>query len=130
MANPNKQNTISADGNGNGLLSDQQDLVADASNTIATITAGAATATTLTYTANDPGTTPDGAVTIADGTALVAAEVYETFDEFESSISALVTLTTELRTDHGTFKTDIDNLATKINSVLDILEAHGLMSDA
>lgn len=96
MANPSKQDTITADKSGDGLLADRQALVADVSDV------------TWTYSANDPGTTADGAVTFADGTALVAATAYEAFDEIEATLTA-----------HKT----------AINAILDILEAHGLMSD-
>lgn len=45
---------------------------------------------TWTYTANDPGTTANSATTFADGTALVAATVYEAFDEIEAKINAIL----------------------------------------
>lgn len=99
MANPKKVNTLLADKSGDGLLSDRQALVADAT----------ASPVTLTYSANDPGTTANGAVTFADGTALVAATMYEFADEVEAALTA-----------HST----------KINAILDILEAHGLMADS
>ncbi len=99
MANPNKSSTRLADENGEGMISTQQALVADAT----------ASPVALTYSANDPGTTANGAVTFADGTALVAATMYEFADEVEAALTA-----------HST----------KINAILDILEAHGLMSDA
>ncbi|WP_370372535.1 hypothetical protein [Henriciella pelagia] len=54
-----------------------------------------------TYSANDPATTPDGAATFADGTALVAAEVYEALDEVEGKIN---TILAALRT-HGLIAT-------------------------
>lgn len=97
MANPSKENSQFADENGKPLLGTRQSLVADA------------TSLAITYTANDPATAADGAVTFADGTVLAAATVYEAFDEVEALLSS-----------H----------ATKINAILDILEAHGLMSDA
>ena len=97
MANPSKQDSQLSDSTGNPLIGEAQTLVADASSV------------TLTYSANDPGTTANGAVTFADGTALVAASMYEFADEVEAALSA-----------H----------AAKINSILDILEAHGLMKDA
>lgn len=99
MANPKKSNTAWADKDGKGMLSTQQALVADAT----------AAPVAITYSANDPGTTADGAVTFADGTALVAATMYEFADEVEAALTA-----------HST----------KINAILDILEAHGLMSDS
>lgn len=54
-----------------------------------------------TYTANDPGTTPNSATTFADGTALVAATVYEAFDEIEGKLNAILAA---LRT-HGLIAT-------------------------
>lgn len=123
----NKQNSQLSDANDFPLIGNAQTLVSDSAKTLATISAAAPTAVTLTYSSNDPGTTANGAVTIADGTALVAAEVFEVLDEFESSISKLVTLGVELRTDHATIITDLTTHDTKINAILDILEAHGLM---
>ena len=99
MANPNKSNTQLADKSGDGMIADQQAFVADAT----------ATPVAITYSANDPGTTANGAVTFADGTALVAATMYEFADEVEAALTA-----------HST----------KINAILDILEAHGLMADS
>jgi len=43
-----------------------------------------------TYTTNDPATTPNSATTFADGTALVAAEVYEALDEIEGKLNAIL----------------------------------------
>lgn len=43
-----------------------------------------------TYTANDPNTVANSATTFADGTALVAATVYEAFDEIEAKINAIL----------------------------------------
>lgn len=97
MANPIKEKGQLSDKNGRPLISESQTLVADA------------TSLAITYTANDPGTTANGAVTFADGTALVAATMYEFADEVESLLS---------------------QHATKINAILDVLEAHGLMKDA
>lgn len=97
MANPSKEKSVVADGDSKPMISDQQALVADA------------TSLAITYSANDPGTTANGAVTFADGTALVAATAYEAFDEIEALLS---------------------QHATKINAILDILESHGLMADA
>lgn len=68
-----------------------------------------ATSIALTYTANDPGTVADGEVTFADGTAVAAATLYEFADEVEAILA---------------------QHATKINAILDVLEAHGLMADA
>lgn len=98
MANPDVRNTITADGNGNPLLSDQQSNVTDATGVVA-----------VTYTANDPTNTPNNAITFATGTALAVDEVYEFVDEVEAALS---------------------NHNIKINAILDVLEAHGLMADS
>lgn len=57
----------------------------------------------ITYTTDDPGVTPDNAIAIADGDGtLVTAEVMIAIEE----------------------------LVAKVNAILDVLEAHGLMADA
>ena len=43
-----------------------------------------------TYTSNDPATTPNNATTFADGTALVAAEIYDALDEIEAKMNAIL----------------------------------------
>jgi len=58
---------------------------------------------TMTYTTDDPGQSAADTVVIADGDATVAVA------EFTQAIL---------------------NLNTKINAILDVLEAHGLMKDA
>jgi len=172
MANPVNSQSLIADKSGDGLLGDRQSNVADAAVTLATLTAPAVatlTATapatlsagttallTVTWTANDPGGTPNGIITIADGTALVAAEVMEFLEEYEGNAITLKALADELIADHATFKaladelitdhatmvtlqnelvadhavtiTDLTTMATKINAILDVLEAHGLMT--
>ena len=141
-----------ADVNDKPMIGTRQSNVADPASTltatltasnIATLSAATPTAVTITYTTDDPGTTANGAVTIADGdAALVVAEVLEMFDEFESTISALVTIVTELKADHATqvtlnaeliadhatFITDITQNRSAVNSALDVLEEHGLMT--
>ena len=44
---------------------------------------------TFTYTANDPSVTPDGAVTVADGAAISAAETVEWFEELTAKQIAI-----------------------------------------
>jgi len=128
MAAPKKGDSQLADASGNPLLGARQSNIADVAASTANISAAAATAITLTYTTDDPGTTADGAVTFADGdAAMSAAEEYAFADELESTLSALVTLTTELRTDHDTFVTDVAALIVAVNSILDVLEAQGFM---
>lgn len=80
------------------VVSTQQSNVADDSTTL-----------TVTWTLNDPGGTPDGAITIADGDAITAAETAEFLEEVEAGFAAL---------------------SAKINAILDVLEAHGLMADS
>lgn len=151
MAAPKKGDALFADATGNPMLGARQANIADPASTltatitagnIATITAGKATRVTITYTTDDPATTANGAVTIADGdAALVIAEVFECFDEFEATCADLVTLTSELHddhatlvtllaeliADHATFITDITQNRSAINSALDVLEAMGFM---
>lgn len=43
-----------------------------------------------TYSANDPSTVPNSAVTFSDGSALAAATAYEAFDEIEAKINAIL----------------------------------------
>ena len=71
------------------MIGSQQTLVADL---------------TIAYTTDDPGITPNGTLTIADGdaTTVTRAEYNELAEE----------------------------CAAKINAILDVLEAHGLMADA
>lgn len=57
---------------------------------------------TIVYTTDDPGITPDSSITIADGDLFPAAE----------GIAAL------------------EEVVAKINAILDVLEAHGLMADS
>ena len=54
---------------------------------------------TVTYTTDDPATTPNAAITIADGDAtVVPAEFVEFVDEVESSLNTLATRVDLLRT--------------------------------
>jgi hypothetical protein len=54
---------------------------------------------TITYTTDDPGTSPNGAATIADGDAtLVTAEIVAFIDEVEFSLNTLATRVDLLRT--------------------------------
>ena len=89
MANPKKGDALFSDASGDPLLADAQTFVADF---------------TVAYTTDDPGITPDGTLTIADGDAatVTRAEYNELAEE----------------------------VAAKINAILDVLEAHGLMKDA
>ncbi len=172
MANPLKTNCLWADKSGDPLLGDRQANVADAAVTLATLSAtapatlsAAAPATlsagttalcTVTWTSNDPGGTPNGIITINDGTAVVAAEMMEFLEEYEGNMVTLKALADELIADHATFKaladelitdhgtsktlqdelildhaitkTDLTTMATKINAILDVLEEHGLMT--
>lgn len=57
---------------------------------------------TFAYTTDDPGITAGNSITIADGDSVTAAENHETCVD----------------------------LAAKINAILDVLEAHGLMADS
>lgn len=89
MANPKQWDAQLADANDKPMIGSQQTLVADF---------------TVAYTTDDPGITPDGTLTIADGDAatVTRAEYNELAEE----------------------------VAAKINAILDVLEAHGLMADA
>ena len=59
---------------------------------------------TLVYTTDDPGITPDSSLTIADGDA-----------------------TTVTRAEYNNLAEEV---FAKVNAILDVLEAHGLMKDA
>lgn len=86
MANPNKGDALLSDASGDALLGDRQSNVADL---------------TIAYTTDDPGVTPNSAITFADGDGtLVTAEVVEAVEE----------------------------IVAKVNAILDVLEAHGLMT--
>lgn len=88
MANPKASVSQLADASDNPMIAAQQTLVADL---------------TITYTTDDPGVTPNSAITFADGDGtLVTAEVIEAIEE----------------------------IVAKVNAILDVLEAHGLMADA
>ena len=89
MANPKQWDAQLADANDKPMIGSQQTFVADF---------------TVAYTTDDPGITPDGTLTIADGDAatVTRAEYNELAEE----------------------------VAAKINAILDVLEAHGLMADA
>ena len=89
MANPKKQDSQLADSNNKAMIGSQQTFVADF---------------TVAYTTDDPGITPDGTLTIADGDA-----------------------TTVTRAEYNELAEEV---AAKINAILDVLEAHGLMADA
>jgi hypothetical protein len=45
----------------------------------------------LTYSANDPSITPDGSVTIADGSAPTDAELLEFLEELQAKQIAIIT---------------------------------------
>ncbi len=85
MANPSKQDSITADKSDNPLISTQQTLVPQY---------------VITWTANEP--TAGDAATIADGTVPTVAELGQA----------------------------VQDLTTKLNAALLVLEAHGLMADA
>ena len=89
MANPKPQDSQLADSANKPMIGSQQTFVADF---------------TVAYTTDDPGITPNGTLTIADGDAstVTRAEYNELAEE----------------------------VAAKINAILDVLEAHGLMADA
>jgi len=140
-----------ADSSQNPQIGDRQANIADPASTltatltagnIATITATTPTRVTLTYTTDDPGISPDGAQTIADGDAPTGLETCQTFDEIEGTLADIVTMLTELAADHATqvtlnaeliadhatFITDITQNRAAVNSALDVLEEHGLMT--
>ncbi len=148
MANPLAINALLADRSGNALMGTRQANVADAAVTLATLTAPAVasltatapatlsaggTATlsagttalcTVTWSSNDPSGTPDGAITISNGSAPSDAEMMEHLEEYEGNCITLktladeliadhattVTLQAELIADHATFKTLADEL--------------------
>lgn len=112
MANPNKHDTQLADSSNNGMIGSQQSLVSDPAG-LTSATGGI----TITYTTDDPGITPDGSLTIADGDGtLVTAEVIEAIEELNDQISKL--------------NADLAAVRTGLISALDVLEAHGLMADS
>lgn len=71
--------------------------------------ADAATSLTITWTSNDPGGTPNGAITIADGSSISNAEIGEFLEEVEAGFAALTT---------------------KINSIITALEDAGILADS
>jgi hypothetical protein len=87
MANPSKQESQMADKNDKPMITEQQSLVADLA---------------ITFTSNDPSITPDGSVTVADGSTPTVSELLEYCEELNAKVKALA----------------------------DIVEAHGLMADA
>lgn len=142
-----------SDQSNNPLIGDRQSNVADPASTLtatltapapAALSAAAAAAVTIAYGTDDPSTTTDGEINIADGdaTALVTTEVHIAIEELVAAIAVIVTLVNELRTDHATSKTlqdelivdhatfitDITQNRTGLEAVLDVLEEHGLMA--
>jgi hypothetical protein len=107
MANPNKQDSQLADKSDNALIGSQQSLVADAAS-------ATAVPLVITFTANTP--TPSATQTIADGTVPTVAELGQYAANQELVITALTA--------------DVALIRTALNAALDVLEAHGLMSDA
>jgi len=152
MANPRPNRSLLADRSGDGIIADRQANVADAAVTTAaltatapaTLTAGTTALLTVTWTANDPGGTPDGIITITDGAVVAAAEMMEFLEEYEGNMVTLKALADELIADHATFKTladelivdhgtmvtDLGTMSTKINAIFDVLEEHGLMTES
>lgn len=129
MANPRSDQSLMADKSGDGLLGDRQANVADAAVTLATLTATAPLGLVVTWTADDPGGTPDGTITIADGdAALVVLEMMTFLEESEANFEAMKALATELIADHAVTITDLTTMSTKINAILDVLEEHGFMT--
>lgn len=106
MANPNKQDSITADRDGNPLLSTAQTLVADSAQTAVPVA--------VTFTANAP--TAGDTQTIADGTVPTVAELGQWVANSEDFMAEV--------------DVDLTVLVTKVNAIFDILEAHGLMLDA
>jgi len=107
MANPSKGNALLADATGDPLLGDRQSNIADP----AAITAASIV---ITYTTDDPSITPDNGITIADGDLYPANEGLIALEEVVAQL----------------IKTNADVLAvrTAVVSILDVLEAHGLMT--
>lgn len=91
MANPVDSASLLADGNSNGMITNQQANIADA-------------ATPTAYSAH-----ASGATTVTSNAAT----------DLDTTAAALATLRSEVAT-----------IVTKMNSILDVLEAHGLMADA
>lgn len=74
-------------------------------NAVAAPAAQTSAAITLAYTTDDPGITADGAITIADGDAVTAAEQIESMDEIITQVNALVADATAVRTALNTLVT-------------------------
>lgn len=96
MTNPVAEQALFADVNGNAMGGAQQANVADM-----------AVSLTITWSSNDPGGTPNGAITVANGSSISNAEIAEFMEEVEA---AFATITTQY------------------NALKDIVEAHGLMA--
>jgi hypothetical protein len=108
MAAITKANSQLADSSDNPLIGLRQSNVADA----AAATAGALA---IAYATDDPGVTVDGTINIADGdAALVVLEV--------------LTAIEELVAEHNLLLADVALMRTALNSALDVLEEHGLMT--
>ncbi len=108
MANPTKGDSLLADATGDPLLSDRQANVADtASATAASIV--------ITYTTDDPTITTNAAITIADGDLYPAAEGIEALEEVVAQLTAT--------------NVDVAAVRTTVLAILDVLEAHGLMTE-
>jgi len=90
---------------GEGLIVNDKVVVSTQQANVADATAALA----ITWSSNDPGGTPNGAITIANGSTISNAEIAELMEEVEAGFS---------------------NLTTKVNAILAILEAHGLMADS
>jgi hypothetical protein len=107
MANPINEKGLLADKNGKPLLTTRQANVADAAATTAT-------AVDVTFTANAP--TAADTQTIADGDVPTVAELGQWVANSEDFMAEVVA--------------DLDAHKTKINAILDVLEAHGLMIES
>ena len=150
MAALDKGSSQMADKSGDPLIGDRQSNIADTTIGVqvltatapATLTAGPPLALAVTFSANDPTGTPDGTITVADAAVVAAAELAEFWEAMEAHHTLGNTLAVELIADHATFKTladelivdhalvglDLNDLATKVNAILDVLEEHGLMT--
>lgn len=67
------------------------------------------TSLTITWTANDPGGTPNGAITIANGNSISNAEIGEFLEEVEAGFS---------------------EITTKVNAIITALEDAGILADS
>jgi hypothetical protein len=125
MANPTRENCLLADKNSSPLVSTRQANVADAAATTVTAYTNTTIPVDLTFSSNAP--TAADTQTISDGASPSVAETGQFMANVEDFMAQVNTDLVAYDARIAAAIVDLDLHKAKLNSILDVLEAHGLM---